>query len=157
MNNLANGFSSNVMVCLNNGTPTDEVQQEIEENFTEKFTGSENAGRVMIAFSPDKEHAPSVEVIDTKDYADKYNSLYEYSRQQLFTCFRVNPVLVGVNQENKGFSDQDFAESFKLFNRTVIRPIQKIVCNTFDKIFDAQDTILIKPFSIEDNNEEIVN
>lgn len=156
MNNLANGFSSNVMVCLNNGTPTDEIQEEIEENFNEKFTGSENAGRVMIAFSPDKEHAPSVEVIDTKDYAEKYNSLFSYSQNQLFTAFRINPVLCGINQDNKGFSDQDFSESFKLFNRTVIRPIQKLVCNCFDKIFDKQGVIEIKPFSFDEEYEQKV-
>lgn len=154
MNNLANGFSSNVMVCLNNGTPSDEIQEEIEENFNEKFTGSENAGRVMIAFSPDKEHAPNVEVIDTADFAEKYNSMYDYAKQQLFTSFRANPVLCGINQDNKGFSDQDFSESFKLFNRTVIRPLQKVIVNSFDKIFGKQETVSIKPFSFEEKTEE---
>lgn len=153
MNNLANGFSSNVMVCLNNGTPSDEIQEEIEENFNEKFTGSENAGRVMIAFSPDKEHAPSVEVIDTKDYAEKYNSLYNYSRQQLFTAFRCNPNLVGIATESNGFNSEEYTSSFKLFNRTVIKPIQKVICNTFDKIFGKQEVISIEPFTLENDNE----
>lgn len=156
LNNLANGFSSNVMVSLNNGTPSDEVQEEIEENFNEKFCGSGNAGRVVLAFSPDKEHAPEIHTFDTQDFGDKYNSLVSYAKETLFCSFRCNPVLCGINQNNKGFSDQDFSESFKLFNRCVIRPIQKVVCNAFDKIFQKQGTVTIKPFSFEEDEDEDV-
>lgn len=153
MNNLANGFSSNIMVCLNNGTPTDEVQEQIEEDFNEKFCGSENSGRVMIAFSPDKEHAPNVEVIETKDYADKYSTLYDYSRQQLFTSFRMNPNLCGIATKSNGFNSEEYDSSFKLFNKTTIQPIQKIICNTFDRVFGYQDVITIEPFDLEDKQD----
>lgn len=156
INNLANGFSSNVMVCLNNGTPSIEVQDEIEKNFNERFCGSENSGRVIIAYSADRDHAPSIEEIKTTDFADKYNTLYNWSRQQLFTAFRCNPQLVGIATESNGFNSEEYNESFKLFNRTVVRPLQKVIVNTFNKIFCKDDVINITPFSLEEDVEKAV-
>lgn len=156
INNLSNGFASNVMVCLNNGTPTDEQQEEIEESFNEKFCGTENSGRVIIAYSQDKEHAPTVETINTTDFADKYNTLYNWSRQQLFTSFRANPNLMGIATESNGFNSEEYTETFKLFNRTTIRPLQKIICNTFNRIYGQQDVISIVPFSFNNDEEKIV-
>ena len=156
LNNLTNGFAPNFMICMNNGVPTDEVMEEIEESFNEKFTGTENAGRVLIAYSNDKDHSPSIEQINVQDFADKYKSLVEYSKEQIYSSFRINEVLLGINRENGGFSDMDFAESYKLFNRTMVKSIQKIIVNTFDEIFDREGVISIKPFSFEGDTEKLV-
>lgn len=153
LNNLANGFSSNVLVSLNNGLPNEQQQLEIEENFNEKFCGSENSGRVVLAFSPDKEHAPTIDTIDTTDFADKYNSLIKYSREQLFASFRMNPNLCGIATESNGFNSEEYDSAYRLFNRVMIRSFQKVVCNSFDKIFGTQDTITITPFTLDEGED----
>jgi hypothetical protein len=64
-------------------------------------------------------------------------------------------MLFGMNPENDGFSKQEFLESFQLFNKTVIQPIQNQIVKAFDKIFDAKDTISFNQYVIWD--DKIIN
>ena len=56
--------------------------------------------------------------------------------------------------ESTGFNEQEFSESFKLYNRTVVRPIQRNISNTLDKIFGMEGSITITPYSIDDSVRE---
>lgn len=147
-NNLENGFASPTIINFNNGMPTDEQKKEIEENITEKFTGVQNAGRTVIAFNDDKDHQTTIAKIPSDDFDKKYETLRENSREVLFASYKATPALFGIPTDNKGFAEEQYEEQFKLFNRTVIRPIQKNICNAVDKIVGGQANLTIKPFSI---------
>lgn len=156
LNAINNGFMGSVIVNLNNGVPTDEIQEEIEKNFNEKFSGKENSGRIVISYADDKEHQATIEKIDTEDFSERYKTLAERTRQTLFTAFRITPTLCGIESNQNGFSETQYNEQFKIFNRTVIYPIQKMIVRELTKIF-GNDYFTIKPFSIdfdETNNEE---
>lgn len=157
LNNIRNNFSSNYMVCFNNGVPTDEVKEEIEEAFDEKYTGVENAGRPIIAYSADKDHAPEILKLDSDDWGEKYKSLKEDSRQNIFTAFRCTPNLVGIATQTTGFNSQEYGDAFRLFNRTVIQPYQKTICMILDEILGTKDSITIEPYTIdfEDGEEDV--
>lgn len=150
LNNINNGFMGSVVVNLNNGTPDDEMKKEIEHMFTEKFTGKENAGRVVIAFNDDKEHAATIEKIDTEDFSERYNTLATRSRQNIFTAFRCTPTLCGIPTDNNGFSAEEYDQQYSLFYNTVIRPVQKLIVNKLKYVLNAD--LVIEPFKIDFNN-----
>lgn len=54
--------------------------------------------------------------------------------------------------ESKGFSQEEFEQAFRLYNRTAVKPIQRIITDAFDKIFQTKNSITIKPFSVEEEN-----
>lgn len=149
LNNLENGFTSTAVINFNNGVPTDEVKKEIEKMINEKFSGSENAGRIMISFNDDKDHSVDISTLDLKDYGEQYRTLAERSRNELFVAFRANENLFGINKENIGFNSQEFSSSFKLYNKTVVQPIQKKIIRMIDYIFNSDGGIEIIPFHIE--------
>lgn len=153
LNSICNGLSSTVIVNFNNGVPSPELQEEIEDNFNEKFSGANNAGRVMISFNDDKENAVTTEKLDVNDYADKLNSVADRARQEIFTAFRANPNLFSINTVNNGFAQEDFESTFKLFNRTTISPIQQQIIRAFDSITGIENSIEIMPFSIKFDND----
>lgn len=155
LNNLNNGFMGNVIVNFNNGVPTDEDKEEIEYNLNEKFSGSSNAGRMLISFNESDANKTTIERLDSDDFDEKYQALSERTKEQIFTAFRANSVLFGINYSS-GFNENEFNEAFKLYNRTVIKPIQKDIVDTFDKIFATQGSITIKPFSLETEDNETV-
>ena len=45
-------------------------------------------------------------------------------------------------------------ESFKVFNRTVCRPIQQTICDSIDKVFGNKNSINITPFTLGDTDAE---
>lgn len=153
LSEIVNNFAASAIINFNNGTPEDEQKDEIERAINEKFTGSENAGRFLLSFNDNKDSQTTIARLSTDNYADRYNSLEKNVRQSIFTAFRANPNLFGIPTENLGFSQEEYEGAFKLFNRTMVRPIQMMFVRLFDKL-GLQMTI--EPFSIEDNKEENV-
>lgn len=153
MNSIFNSFASNYIINMNNGRPSDEVQEEIEANVYDKFCGPENAGRPMICFNNNKESETTVTKIDVDSFADKYNALTARTKQEIFTSFRASPILFGIDQEKTGFNANEYASAFRLFNKTVVEPFQNKIVNAFDKIFDTKNSIEIEPFKINFDKE----
>lgn len=154
LNGICNGFTSSAIVNFNNGVPTDEVKEEIEKDFTEKFSGHGNAGRVMFSWNDDRAHATTFDIPHTEDFGEKYQALEKSTRQRIFTAFRANPNLFGIPTENLGFSQEEYESAFRLYNRTCVRPVQKIICDAYDRIYGQSGVLTITPFSLEETAQE---
>lgn len=157
INEISNNFLSSKIINFNSGVPDDDLKLEIERNINEKFSGAENAGRILVSFNDNKESETTVTDLGTDDFAERYDALAKRTREQIFCSFRATPMLFGLPQENSGFNIAEYDESFKLYNRTVVRPVQKVLVDAFDKIFNVEGSITIKPFTLEDANEQTVS
>lgn len=156
LSSIENGFGGSYIINFLNGIPTDEVKAEIEKNVNEKFCGASNAGRVLINFANSHENATTLEKLDTTDFGDKYKAAAERAKSQIFTAFRAIPQLFGDMSAATGFNSQEFTESFKVFNRTVCKPIQQTICDSIDRIFGTDNSVNITPFSLEEETEDVV-
>lgn len=154
LSSLENGFGGSYILNFLNGVPTDEMKAEIEKNVNEKFCGSSNAGRVLINFANGKDNATTLDKLDVQDFGEKYKAAAERAKTQIFTAFRAIPQLFGDMTAATGFNSQEFTESFKVFNRTVCRPIQQTICDSIDKIFNNKNSVNITPFSLGETVSE---
>lgn len=155
LNSLDNGFMPSYILNFLNGIPTDEQKEELEKNITEKFAGVDNAGRFLLNFANGKDNMATVQRLDVTDFSEKYKAAAERSREQIFCSYRVIPQLFGLMVAATGFSTQEFEESFKVFNGTVIRDIQRLLGDVFDKIFGVKNSITIKPFTLNNNAQSV--
>ena len=153
LNSILNGFSASYLISMNNGIPSESEADEIEENIIEKFSGSGNGGRIVINFANDKEHSAELNKLETDDSGERYKSLIERTKSELFTSFRATPNLFGLPTAT-GFSNEEYEQAFKLYNRTVVRPIQNIFIRAI-KTITGKD-VVITPFTLEDKKEEKV-
>lgn len=154
LNGLANGFMPSFMINFNQGVPTDEQKVQLEKDIESKFCGNENAGRVLLNFSNGKENAATIQKLDVSDFGEKYKSAADRAREQIYCSMGATPVLFGLVTESNGFSDIEFESAFKLYNSTVIRSIQRSICDAIDRIFGKKQSITIKPFTFDlDNNQ----
>ena len=142
------------MISFNNGIPDDELKTEIEKNLNEKFSGSENAGRFLISFAQSKENAPEIIDLSADNFDVRYESLEKRNTQQIFVAFRATPVLFGMVTESNGFATNEYRDSYKLFNKTMVQPIQDNIVDVFDKIFGIKNSINISPFTISFDEDE---
>ena len=148
LNEINNGFTSSYAVNFNNGVPTDEIKEQIERAFNEKFSGKSNAGRIVFSWNPNVASRTTFEQLKTEDFGDKYRSLASWCRQQIFTSFRANPNLFGIPTESLGFSQEEYDSAFRLFNRTRIQPAQQAIVSAFDAIL-GEGALSIVPFSMD--------
>lgn len=149
LNSILNNFSGNFIINFNNGQPSDDVQEDIERKIKQKFTSADNAGKFLIAFNDSKENAVSVERIQDDNFDKKYESLRTDTYKEIFVAFRAIPQLFGYSLEGTAFNKQEFTESFELYNKTTVQPIQKDIKRTFNKIFGVDNSMEIIPFSLE--------
>ena len=157
LSDINNHFVSSAIINFNNGIPDDEVKEQIEREFTEKFCGASNGGRTAFSWNPNKESATDIVEFEVKDFGERYKSLSDHSRQQIFTAFRANPNLFGIPTEGNGFANEQYAESFKLYNRTQIKPVQRMIADAYDKIYGQPKVLTIVPFSMDGESEDNVN
>jgi hypothetical protein len=157
LSDINNHFVSSAIINFNNGIPDDDVKEQIEREFTEKFCGASNGGRTAFSWNPNKESATDIVEFEVKDFGERYKALSDRSRQQIFTAFRANPNLFGIPTEGNGFANEQYAESFKLYNRTQIKPVQRMIADAYDKIYGQPKVLTIVPFSMDGESEGNVN
>ena len=156
LNEINNGFAPSVMINFNNGRPTDDIKDEIERSVQEKFAGKNNAGRIMLSWNDGVATRTTIDQFSVQDYGAKYESLAKHSRQQIFTAFRANPNLFGIPTESLGFSEEEYQQAFKLYNRTQVQPVQRMIVDAFDRVLGVKNSITIVPFSLEGAGEDAI-
>lgn len=154
LNSINNGFFASALVNFNNGQPTDEVKKEVEKDISEKFSGHSNAGRMVISWNDNKDVATTIVPLKTDDFSGRYESLAKSVRQQIFTAFRANPNLFGIPTENLGFSQEEYEAAFRLYNRTCVKPVQRIICEAYDRVYGTPGVLTITPFSLTETASE---
>lgn len=158
LSDINNHFVSSAIINFNNGDPGDEMKEEVERTLNEKFAGATNGGRIMCSWNKNKESATDIVEFKVEDFGERYKSLSQHSRTQIFTAFRAIPLLFGLTSEaNTGFSTEEFEQSFKLYNRTQIQPVQRLICDAYDKIYGQKGVLTIRPFSLGGETEDNVN
>lgn len=155
LNNLENGFASSMIVNFNNGVPADQIRKEIEKEFNEKFSGHQNAGRIMFSWNPNRTNETTFNSPKVEDFTAKYEALSKHSREMIYTAFRAVPALFGLMSETTGFAQQEFNEAFKLYNRTVVQPVQTRLTEALKDIW-AKPALTIVPFSLGDKSSNTV-
>lgn len=154
LGNIERGFMGSYVVNFNNGIiPTDQEKRQTEKEFTEKFAGAKNAGRIMFSWNRNKDAQTTLAKMEVSDYGEKYDTLSKHCRQQLFTAFRATPNLFSVAMST-GFSSEEYNEAFKLFNRTMVLPIQRSILDAFRSVL-GEEVVTIIPFTLEGNTTQV--
>lgn len=133
MQNLKNGFSASVLISFNDGIIKKKELEDIRLKLEDNYQGATNAGKVILVTSTDKEHAPTIERLAGDNFKDQYFALQESSINDLFTAFRINPVLLG-NNFASGFQAIEYQNIFELYYKTVIKPMQNNIIKVFNHI-----------------------
>lgn len=136
LNNIKNGMAPSMLINFNNGVPDEEERMLIEQRITEKWSGSSNAGRAIIAFNESKELAATIDPVQLSDAAAQYEFLSGESMQKLMVAHRVtSPMLLGI-KDNTGLGNnaEEIETATLLFDNTVIRPFQEQIVGALDQI-----------------------
>ena len=133
LSNIKNGLQPSMLLNFNNGVPGDDAQDIIEQKIYNKFSGSSNAGRFILAFNDDAETAASVEPINIPDAHAQYEFLAKESREKIMIGHGVvSPILLGI-KDNTGFGNnaEELRTASILMDNIVIRPFQTLLIDSF--------------------------
>lgn len=145
LNNILNGLAPSMLINFNNGTPNAEERQMLENRIYQKFSGTSNAGKFILAFNDNPESAATIEPIQLSDAHNQYQFLSDESSKKVMVAHRVvSPMLLGI-KDNSGLGNnaEELKTASTLMDNTVIRPFQMLLIDAFDSIL-AYNNISLK-------------
>lgn len=137
LNSLLNGMSPSLLMNMNSGIPDEDTQREIEQKIYQKYTGTSNSGRIILAFNNGAEEQATIETVQLSDAHQQYEFLSRESGAKILCAHRItSPLLLGIKSDGNGFSSNadELKNSSILFDNTVIRPFQDLILKAFDAI-----------------------
>ena len=81
LNNIMNGLAPSMLINFNNGTPNEEERTLIEQRIYQKFSGSSNAGKFILAFNDDPAQQATIEPIQESFRKDQHPSPANVQKQ----------------------------------------------------------------------------
>ena len=144
LNNIMNGLAPSMLLNFNNGTPTEEERNIIEQKIAAKYQGTSNAGRFILAFNDNAESAATMEAVQLSDAPQQYEFLSNESMRKIMVAHRVtSPILFGI-KDMTGFGNNadEIVTASTLMDNTVIRPFQQLLLNAFDDILAYNEIVL---------------
>ena len=136
LNNVLNGLAPSMLINFNNGVPNEEERELIEQRIYQKYSGSSNSGKFLLAFNNNPEEAATIEPVQLSDAHNQYEFLSSESTKKIMVAHRVvSPMLLGIkDQTGLGNNADELKTASILMDNTVIRPFQTLLINHFDKI-----------------------
>jgi hypothetical protein len=141
INNIQNGLAPSMLINFNNGVPSEEERRQIEMQIAQKFSGSSNSGKFILAFNDNKELAATIDPVQLSDAADQYQFLSTEATQKLMVAHRiVSPMLLGI-KDNTGLGNNadELKTASTLLDNIVIRPKQETILDGLEMILHYND------------------
>tara|TARA_R110002020_G_scaffold424388_1_gene633562 strand:- start:3042 stop:4889 length:1848 start_codon:yes stop_codon:yes gene_type:complete len=163
LNNIKNGFSGSYFISFANGVPSQEERFQIEQSLTDKFTGSQNAGKFILTFSDDKTRTPEITPVSVADQDKLFLSLQELLVQNILTAHRcTSPMLMGIKSDTGlGNNADELNSASNFYLNTVVKPFQDHIVKVLRKIFNVNNMdmpvsfVQLKPITLEFTSEDL--
>ena len=166
INNIQNGMAPSMLMNFNNGTPDEESRELIERRIYEKFSGSSNAGKFILAFNDNAESAATIDPVQLSDAHNQYQFLSDESTNKILVGHRLSsPLLLGIRTQNNGLGSNadELKQASTLFDNMVIRVQQEYILDALDSILAFNNVSLnlyfktLQPLEFTDLEGNIVD
>jgi hypothetical protein len=142
LNTINNGMFSSKLINLNGGKVSQEEEDRIERQFKDKFSGSKNAGKFMLAFNDSKENEPSIVDLSGTELDKHFDLLNKTVQQEIFTGHKVtSPMLFGVKTEGQLGARAELREASELFQNTYVNSKQQSLEEVVNYLLKFNDIV----------------
>jgi hypothetical protein len=139
LNSIKNGFIGGTMINFFNGQPTEEEQQVIERKLYDKFSGSNNANKLVLNFNDSKEQGAEIIALNGNDFDKRFDTLNKTVQQEIFAGHRiVDPQLFGIKESGIFVSRNQIRDSYELFQNTYVNGRQRFLEDVFNGLLAVQ-------------------
>lgn len=129
LNNVKSGFAAGTMVTFFNGAiaENDEEQRQLDRDFKDKFTGTDNAGEIIMNFQNSGTNPPVVSPLRSNELDKQYEQLSKDVINKTLQGHRVsNGLLFGIKTPGElGGGRSEFDLAWEHFCNTYVLPKQQ--------------------------------
>jgi len=136
LNSIKSGFSAQTLLQLFKGVPTPSEARETIKRFKDNFSGTDNAGSIIIQFNDPNETPSVVNNLAPSDFDKQFDLLNQTVQQEILMAHRVtSPMLFGIKTEGQLGGRSELIESYEAFQTAYIEPRQTQMDRALTSIF----------------------
>jgi len=136
LNSIKSGFSAQTLLQLFKGIPTPEEARNTMKRFKENFSGTSNAGSIIIQFNDPNETPSQVNNLAPSDFDKQFDILNKTVQEEILMAHRVtSPMLFGIKTEGQLGGRNELIEAYEAFQTSYIEPRQNQLDRCLTSIF----------------------
>jgi DNA-binding Lrp family transcriptional regulator len=158
LSTITNGIFASKMISFFEGIPSEEEKREIEKGFKSKFTGSENAGNIVLNFGKDPAKRPQLDDLSSTELDKHFDILATSIQQELFAGHQiVSPMLFGVRVEGQLGGRSEIRDAYEIFKATYANDKQQALELLFKEITGVDAKIIpVEPIGFEFSEQTLL-
>jgi DNA-binding Lrp family transcriptional regulator len=151
LSTITNGMFASKMISFFEGIPTEEEKREIEKGFKSKFTGSENAGNIVLNFGKDPNKRPQMDDLSSTDLDKHFDILAKSIQEELFSGHQItSPMLFGIRVEGSLGGRSEIRDAYEIFKSTYCNDKQQALEMLFSELTGVEKKIIpVEPIGFE--------
>lgn len=143
LSTITNGMFASKMISFFEGIPTEEEKREIEKGFKNKFTGSENAGNIVLNFGKDPGKRPQLDDLSSTDLDKHFDVLSKSIQEEIFAAHQVvSPMLFGIRVEGQLGGRSEMRDAYEIFKLTYCSDKQQALEMVFSELYGYEMKII---------------
>ena len=137
LNSIKNGFSAQTLIQMFKGYPTPEEARKTERALKKNYTGTDNAGGLIIQYNDPNEKESIINNLQPSDFDKQFDILNKTVQQEIFVSHKVNsPMLFGVRVEGQLGGRSELIEAYEMFQSSYVEPRQKKLDDALTYLFE---------------------
>lgn len=161
---VQNNFVGSSILSFYNGEPSPEEQTEIERQIKQKFTGTDNAGSIVLNFADSRDRGVEIQHLSGNDDDKRFDILNKTVQREIYAGHQVtDPALFGIKEDGIFTSRNQLVDSFELFQNTYVNNRQQFIERVFNELAALQGfegRLVIKdtePISIQFSESTVIS
>lgn len=136
LNQAKQGYSPSFLLSFNTGIPTEEEMDDFNKEFKRNYSGTENAGKIIITYAEGSDGAPTFTKIDLNDSDERFVMLMDQIENHIVAGAEIPPMLVILTPGKLG-SSAERKELLLEFQQSYVTPRQEILESSLNEILSA--------------------
>ena len=132
-NLVKNNFVANTLLSVNSYMDEDK-QKDFEKMLRKNFTGSDNAGTLLVMYSENKDSAPTIEKFNNDEDDLRYKYISDKIIENIAVAHNLPSALLGLQIPGSLGSSTDLPIYEAIYKQFVVDPIKDEITNSYEKL-----------------------
>ena len=156
LNQAKQGYAPSFILNFATGIPTVDEMEEFYNEFQNQYSGTDNAGKIILTYSDGTDQKPELIPVQLNDSDERFISLNEQIQENIVMASEMPPQLVILTPGKLG-STEERRELMNEFQQAYITPRQEVIEDVMNEILSAFNEDLDLVEFVEVDNTNIIN
>jgi hypothetical protein len=137
LNQAKQGYAMSFILNFATGVPTIDEMEEIEREFRRQYSGTENAGKMIMTWSDGQDGKPELIPVQLNNSDERFLQLKEQIQEEIVQASEIPPQLIILTPGKLGSTDERL-ELMKEFQMMYVSPRQYVIEDVLYDIFGEE-------------------